>query len=175
MAKDKLVEKRKWTQASFVILFIFILAAVFCLFPLYAMLVASFKPGSYLVRYGLNVDWDFSVMNLDNYIYLFSGQSNYFIWYKNSIIVTFLHITLCLLTSSMVGYSLSMYRYKGRNFLFIMIMMVMCVPVEVLLLGLYNLFVKLGLMNTYMGAILPFIVAPIAIFFFQRNCSVHAE
>ena len=140
MAKETIQEKRKWTPASFVILFIFILAAVFCLFPLYAMIVASFKPGSYLVRYGLNVDWDFSVMNLDNYIFLFSGQSNYFVWYKNSIIVTFMHITLCLLTSSMVGYSLAMYRYRGRNFLFIMIMMVMCVPVEVLLLGLYNLF-----------------------------------
>lgn len=171
MAKAKLLEKRKWTPASFVILFIFILVMVFCLFPLYAMFVASFKPGSYLVRYGLNVDWDFSVMNWDNYVYLFSGESNYFIWYRNSIIVTFMHITLCLLFSSMVGYSLAMYRYQGRNFLFVMIMMVMCVPVEVLLLGLYNLYVKLGLMNTFIGAILPFVVAPIAIFFFQQYIS----
>ncbi len=164
-------ETKKFTWASFAILIVFLLAAVFCLFPLYAMIVASFKPGSYLVRYGLNVDWDLSVMNLNNYIYLFSGQSNYFTWYKNSIIVTALHTSLCLFLSSMVGYSLAMYRYKGRNFLFIMVMMVMMVPVEILLLGLYNLFVKLGLMNTYLGAILPFIVAPIAIFFFQQYLS----
>ena len=54
MAKQKLIERRKWTPASFIILFIFLVAAFFCLFPLYAMIVASFKPGSYLVRYGLN-------------------------------------------------------------------------------------------------------------------------
>ncbi|MDO4548409.1 MAG: carbohydrate ABC transporter permease [Clostridia bacterium] len=170
-AAHEFKEKRKFTWISFIILVVFILAAAFCLFPLYAMIVASFKPGSYLVRYGLNVDWDFSVMNFDNYIYLFTGDSNYFTWYKNSIIVTFMQVSMCLFFTSMVGYSLAMYRYKGRNGLFVMVMMVMMVPVEILLLGLYQLFVSMGLMNTYIGAILPFIVAPIAIFFFQQYLS----
>jgi arabinosaccharide transport system permease protein len=170
MAK-KFRQKRGFTWISFFLLIAFIGAAVFCLFPLYAMFVASFKPGSYLVRAGLNVDWDLPVMNLNNYKYLFTGDSNYFVWYRNSIIVTFLQVSLCLFLTSMVGFSLAMYRYKGRNTLFIMVMLVMMVPVEILLLGLYQLFIKLGLMNTYMGAILPFVVAPIAIFFFQQYLS----
>lgn len=163
--------ERKFTWHSFAILAIFIILAVFCLFPLYALFVASLKPGSELMRFGLNVKWDFDIMSFKNYKYLFSGDTNYFTWYKNSIIITVLHTTLALLLSSMVGYSLAMYNFKLKNALFTMVLMVMMVPLEILMLALYKLSVNLKLINKYAGAFLPFVVAPAAIFFFRQYLS----
>lgn len=150
---------------------LFILVTLFCLFPLYALFVASLKPGSELMRFGLNVNWDLKIMSFKNYIYLFSGDTYYFTWYKNSIIITVLHTVLSMLFSSMVGYSLAMYNYKLKNFLFSMVLIVMMVPVEILLLALYKLSVNLRLINTYWGTFLPFVVSPIAIFFFRQYLS----
>ena len=42
-------------------------------FPLLAGLIASFRPGTELIRRGLSVDLDFSTMTLANYKYLFGN------------------------------------------------------------------------------------------------------
>lgn len=150
---------------------LFMLVTVFCLFPLYALFIASLKPGSELMRFGLNVNWDLNIMSFKNYIYLFKGETYYFTWYKNSIIITILHTALSMLFSSMVGYSLAMYNYKLRNVLFSMVLIVMMVPIEILILALYKLSVSMHLINTYWGVFLPFVVSPIAIFFFRQYLS----
>jgi len=44
----------------------------------------------------------------------------------------------------------------------------MMMPLEILMLPLYKLIVDLRIINTYAGVILPFVVSPIAIFFFRQ-------
>lgn len=75
---------------------------------------------------------------------------------------------LSLLLSSMVGYGLGMYRFKGRNLIFTLVLVVMMIPVEIILLPLYKLTISLKLINTIWGVILPFVVAPLPIFFFRQ-------
>ncbi|CAH1223566.1 L-arabinose transport system permease protein AraQ [Paenibacillus auburnensis] len=165
------VQRKKFTASSWLLLVLFAILAVLMLFPLYALFLASLKPASELFRYGLNVRLDFDVMSLDNYRSIFTGKGeagHYFEWYSNSVIITVLFTLLSLLLSSMVGYGLGMYRFKGRNLIFTLVLIVMMIPVEIILLPLYKLTVSLKLINTVWGVILPFMVAPLPIFFFRQ-------
>ena len=87
-------------------------------FPVFAGLLASFRPGTQLIRRGLAIDLDFSTMNLDNYAYLFSGNADsqkYFMWYKNSLVITVVSVILTLFVCYFVAYGLSMYNFKLKN------------------------------------------------------------
>lgn len=164
-------EERGWSWKTVLLVLFFIVLAVIFLFPLYALFLASIKPSSELFRYGLNVRLDFDVMTLDNYRAIFAGKggsSHYFTWYKNSLVITGIFTVLCLFLSSMVGYGLAMYKFKGRNLIFTLVLAVMMVPVEIILLPLYQLAINLKIINTIWGVILPFVVAPIPIFFFRQ-------
>ncbi|MNO29934.1 L-arabinose transport system permease protein AraQ [compost metagenome] len=164
-------KKFKFSAASLLLLLLFLILAVFMLFPLYALFLASLKPATELFRYGLNVRLDFNLMSLENYKSIFSGvgaAGNYFAWYKNSAVITTLFTLLSLLLSSMVGYGLGMYRFKGRSLIFTLVLVVMMIPVEIIILPLYKLTISLKLINTIWGVILPFVVAPLPIFFFRQ-------
>ncbi|MEK4060629.1 MULTISPECIES: carbohydrate ABC transporter permease [Paenibacillus] len=163
--------KFKLTPSSLLLVILFVILAALMLFPLYALFLASLKPATELFRYGLNVRLDFDLMSFTNYKSIFSGEgaaANYFGWYKNSLLISVLFTLLSLLLSSMVGYGLGMYRFKGRNLIFTLVLVVMMIPVEIILLPLYKLTISLKLINTIWGVILPFVVAPLPIFFFRQ-------
>lgn len=167
----KIKKKKKISEIviSVIVFIFFCILAVIALLPFYAMLLASFKPATELFRYGLNLKIDFSVMSFKNYSALFNDSTIlYLSWYKNSVLITLINTLLSLLLSSMVGYGLAKYNFKGRNFIFILVLFVMMVPVEILILPLYKLTVSLKIINTYWGIILPFVISPSAVFFFRQ-------
>ena len=92
----------------------------------------------------------------------------YWSWYINSIQIAVFFTAGALFFTSMVGYALSAYRFRGRTFIFILVLIVMMLPIEILMLPLYNLTVKWGIINTKAGVILPFMLAGNAIFFFRQ-------
>lgn len=150
---------------------LFILFSILCfliLVPFYAVTIASFKPGEDLIRYGLNLKFDLSVMSLDNFTYLFTGDHSYFMWFFNSLLLTVVQVTLTLMVSATVAYGFAAYDFIGKNFLFICVLLIMMVPFEILLLPLYSLTYNLGLMNTYSAIVLPGIASAATIFFFRQ-------
>lgn len=141
------------------------------LFPLIALIISSFRPAVELIRNGITFNIDFSSFSLENYRNLFTGGSQYWKWYGNSLIITVLAVALALFFTSMVGYALAVYDFKGKNLLFVCVLLTMMIPFEIMMLPLYELVIQLGLINTYMGVILPSIVAVNAVFFFRQYAS----
>jgi arabinosaccharide transport system permease protein len=162
---------KKWTPTSIILLILFIIISIFALFPLIAIALGSLKPSTEILRYGLNLKLQANLLSFKNYSFIFSGGSDYFIWYKNSLIITVLSTILCLFMTSMVGYGLAVYNFKFKNLIFGLVLIVMMIPVEIIMLPLYKLTMNLGLMDTLLGAFLPFVVAPIPIFFFRQYAS----
>ena len=162
--------KKSPAKTTLLILF-FIGAAVVTLLPLALLFVASLRPGQELMRNGLNFNIDWKNANLDEYRYLFSGNNAYFTWYINSLIVTLVQVGLALILSSFVGYGFAMYEFKGKNLSFMLVLLVMMVPTEVIILPLYRLIIRLGLINTKAGIIVPYVVIPMLIFFFRQYLS----
>ena len=154
----------------------FIILCILFLIPLYALVLGTFKGGAELFVSGLNLNLDFSMLHTRAWRYLFTGiMSNgeynphdYFLWYKNSLMVVLVQGSLTLLLSSMVAYGLAKYEFKGKNVIFMCVLMVMMVPLEILMLPMYTQVNAMGMRNTYAGVMLPFLVSMSAVFFFRQ-------
>jgi len=158
-------------RASWVIkyLLLFVTALLF-LFPIVALLLSTFKTGRDLMRYGITFTslWPKS-FDFKNWGYLITGKDGIYInWYQNSLILVFFQTGLSLFFSSAVGYGLGVYRFFGRNFIFVLVLFVMLVPLQILILPLYQMLIVVGGADTYWGTLLPFLVSPFAIFFFRQ-------
>ena len=175
MGKNKTMESNH-RVASVLATGLFVILCGFIAFPLLAGLLASFRPGRELVQNGLAINWDFKTMTLDNYLYLFGlaggnskiDSAKYFMWYKNSLILTILTVVLTLLVCYFVAYGLTMYKFRLQGFLFFMVIATMCVPFEILMLPLYQEVTSLHIINTRAGVILPGLCAASTIFFFRQ-------
>ena len=144
--------------------------------PFLAILLASFKPGEELIRYGLNLRLDWDLVSLDNYKYLFTGITkagkqiphDYLLWFKNSVVLTVGQTVLTLLVSAWVGYGFAMYRFKGKNFLFTCVLLILMIPFEILMLPMYSQASTMGLLDSVWGIMLPFLAHATTIFFFRQ-------
>lgn len=162
------VKQKEKIAASFTFI-VLIAVGIFALIPFYFMLVSSFKSGMELVRNGINIDFPIAKFTLNGYLSLFTNRDGiYFLWYKNSLLITFLQTACAIFFSAMVGYGLAVYRFKGQNLIFVLVLVVMMVPIEILILPLYQLITNIRLIDTYAGVILPFAVPPTAVFFFRQ-------
>ena len=149
----------------------FVILSAIVVFPVFAGLLASFRPGSELIRRGLSINLNFSEMSLQNYAYLFSGNADskkYFMWYKNSLVLTLLSVVLTLIICYFVAYGISMYKFKLQNVILFLVIATMMVPFEILMLPLYQEMISLKLMNTTAGVILPGLCGASTIFFFRQ-------
>ncbi len=152
----------------------FLILSLIIVFPVFAGLLASFRPGTQLIRRGLSIDLDFSTMNLNNYTYLFGGNADsqkYFMWYKNSLVITVLSVALTLIICYFVAYGLTMYDFKFKNLLFTIVLATMMVPFEILMLPLYKEIIALKLIDTYTGVIIIGVCSASTIFFFKQYLS----
>lgn len=165
---SNLVNKKKGIALRIFLLILFIILFIIIMLPFYAITLASFKPGEDLIRYGLNLKFDFGAMSLDNFKFLFTGDHNYFTWFKNSVLLTVVQVTVTLLISAFVAYGFAAYEFKGKNLLFACVLMIMMVPFEILLLPLYKLIFDLKMMNSYFAIIIPGIANASTIFFFRQ-------
>jgi len=150
---------------------VFAVIGFFVIFPVFAGLLASFRPGRELIRRGLNVDLDFSTLSLSNWAYLFSGNADsrrYFTWFGNSLQLTLITVVLTLFICFFVAYGLSMYQFRLRNLLFFLVIATMMVPFEILMLPLYRQMIAMRLINTTAGVVLPGLTGAATIFFFRQ-------
>jgi len=148
----------------------FVVLCLGFLFPIYALLLASFRPGRDLIRFGITaktlIPKDLTLTFLMNLFVTKGGI--YLVWFRNSLITVVLQTSLSLFFSSLVGYGLGVYEFRGKNLILILMLLVMMVPLQILILPLYNLVNAFKSMNTFRGIIFPFVVSPFAIFFFRQ-------
>jgi len=160
--------RRKWTL-QVLILAVMLLFTIFALTPFYFLITHSFKSGQEMVRHGISLQPNFEMFTLDMYRLLFdSANSNYFIWYRNSLLYTTVQTLLGLVLASSVGYALGMYKFRGASIVFILVLLVMMLPIEIMMIPLFRQMVALRLFNNMWGVVLPFVVFPPAVFFFRQ-------
>ena len=149
----------------------FALISAVIIFPVFSGFLASFRPGRELIRRGLSINLDFKTMSLYNYQYLFTPNADsakYWMWFKNSMVLTIVSVVLTLLICYFIAYGLTMYDFKLKNVLFFLVIATMMVPFEILLLPLYKEMTQLKLMDTLAGVILPGLCGASTIFFFHQ-------
>lgn len=152
---------------------LFILLSLCALGPFIYLVLASFVVDmSQVFKNGLSLRITPDMLGVNNYIMLYTQQNAvFFSWFKNSVIVTALFTSLSLVISSMVGYGVSMYDFKGKRAYVVIILSTMMIPIEILMLPLYREMLTFRLINSYMGVVLPFAVSAFAVYFFMQYIS----
>lgn len=91
---------------------------------------------------------------LQNYVQAFREQplARYFL---NSLVVASLSTVLCVGVASLAAYALARLHVPRRNLILSLLVGVSMFPVASLMVPLYQIFVELGLRNTYLALILP--------------------
>lgn len=87
----------------------------------------------------------------------------------NSLILAGGSSAIRILTASMAAFAFSFFEFKGKSFLFALTMGTIMIPGDVVLVTNYQTVAKLGLVNTYLGMMVVFMVSALNIFIMRQN------
>ena len=130
-----------------------VLMVLFAFFPIYWMAITSFKSSGEVIQ--SPPTFYPHTFTLEHYTTALTDK-NLLTYLKNSLIVAGLTSLLSVIISSYAAYSFSKYRYSGRKSLMGLVLSAQLFPKAVLLITLYLMMQRLGLIDTYPALILSF-------------------
>ncbi|WP_327580536.1 carbohydrate ABC transporter permease [Nonomuraea sp. NBC_00507] len=107
---------------------------------------------------------------LDNFAELFE-RVNIGTAFANSVIIALVLVATNLLFCSMVGYAFAKLDFRGKNLAFGLVLVQLAIPAIVLMMPQFVLIARLGMVNTFIGIILPTVVTPLGVFMMRQFIS----
>ena len=141
------------------------LGLVATLAPFAWMFLGSIKPTGEIVA-NPSV-WLPRSPTLGNFQQLLSKQ-NFALYFFNSTLVAVTCVAGNLLFSSMAGYAFAKLEFAGKRLLFGLVLAMLIIPGVTTFVPLFVLVSNLGLSNSYLGLILPFVVTPLGVFLMRQ-------
>ena len=143
---------------------------IFLLFPLYWVLMTSFKTNMEAYRFPPTMVPEAPTLN--SYISLFTQDNFFFTYYINNFIVSGFTAAITLVLAVMSGYALSRFKIGWNKWIVAAFMSAQMFPIVSRMISLYDLLGKIHLINTRTGlilaltaAMLPFTITLMASFF----------
>ena len=133
---------------SYAVLLVFSFIA---LFPVWQVLSISLRPGDKL----LSTDLELIPSNasINNFVTLFT-ERDFLVWMGNSALISIAVTITGVVFASTAGYGFSRFRFPGKNIGLLSLLTTQMFPATMLLLPMYIMLIKLGLINTYIGTII---------------------
>lgn len=163
---------RTWREATpgerafFVVAYVVASAfALVSLFPLYWMVITAIKPPTAIMS--LPPDWIPASVSLANFTEAF-GASPVVRWTINSLVMSVSVTAFQLIFASMAGYGFAKKRFPGRELLFWLYVSSMMIPGFALVIPLFTLMARFGLVDSYLGLIAPGLSAPFGVFLMRQ-------
>ena len=138
--------------------------SIISIFPLVWMIIAASNKSVDVIAGKLTLGTNF----IENYKNLISQQP---LWgtFWNSCRYTIFVTVFALIVSALAGYSLEIYKEKAKEKIYIVVLMSMMIPFVALMVPLFRMYSKLGLLNTVLGFMLPSLATPLLIMMFRTN------
>ncbi|MDD9957213.1 MAG: carbohydrate ABC transporter permease [Anaerolineaceae bacterium] len=132
---------------------VLVFAGIFALFPLVWTGLTSLKQNSDVIT----AEMQYLPHNptLENYFELWSRKS-FVTLFGNSVVITVLTVSLCLLVGTSAAYAFSRYRFTGRNAALVGFLLIRMFPMVLMLIPLFIIMRNLGLLNTRIGLALAY-------------------
>ncbi len=160
--------RNKLTPGVFLKHVVLMFMSLSALFPIYFMVITSFKTKEEYVYNKFNLPHSFS---FESYSQVFSG-GNFIKWFANSMLLTFSSVIVVAAIASLAAYAFARLRFRNKDILLNFIIALMVVPPVVMVIPLFNFLVDMGLINTmygvviiYVGLLLPFSIFLLTSFF----------
>jgi lactose/L-arabinose transport system permease protein len=157
-----MINKHKLTKYG---MYLFLsIAAFVSLFPFYWMIVSSTN---------LSADitigkYTFGSALLENFAKLNELVNLPLIFY-NTAKIAIISTLVTLLISSMAGYGFETYKSKRRDTVYNALLLTMMIPFAALMIPLFTMMAKAGLLDTHAAVILPTIATVFIVFYFRQS------
>lgn len=153
---------------------ILILYTIIALFPVFVILINSFKDRRSIFREPLAVPdtESFSMIGYETVM----AQGDFFLYFQNSLIVTVVSLFLVLLFGAMAAFALAEYKFRGNTLMGLYLALGIMIPIRIGTVAILEMMVATGLVNTLMALILVYTAQglPLAVFIlseFMRQVS----
>ena len=153
---------KKKITVNVIIHMVLIILAVICLFPIFLVLINSFKENAEIVRNPLSLP---DIIHLENYIQVWT-TGKFAKGFLNSVKLTGCTVIIVLICATLAGYVLAGKRIKGSGAVLMYFMVAMTVPIQLFLFPLYYAYAKMNLIGNIpaTSVILSATYMPLAIF-----------
>lgn len=140
------------------------IVSLLSIFPILWMAVSATNKSVEVIR-GRLIPGTYLLQNYRNLIHaqhVGTAMTNSF---RNAIVLTIISLLVC----SLAGYGFEIYHDKAKDFVMAVILLAMMVPFAATMIPLFQLFSKVGLLNSVTGFILPTISTPFLIMMFRQS------
>lgn len=145
---------------------VLILAGVLTVIPFIWMVCSSFKTNAEISA--LDQSLFPKEPTLINYLSL-QENFDFLTYFFNSICITLAITALVIYTSTVCGYVLSKYEFKGKKILFGTVLMTMMIPWAVTIIPRYTMFQAAGLYDSYVSLVLPVMISGFGILMLKQG------
>jgi len=129
-----------------------IIASFIAVFPIFWVLVTSFKPDDRAIETTPRL---LNESGFTNYTDILGGSYGPFLtWFGNSVLIAALTTLIGVFISATTGYAVSRFRFPGRRGMMLSFLVLQMFPFVVLIVPLYNLLLTLGLQGSVTGLVL---------------------
>jgi|YelNatPaOPRAMG01_1025707.scaffolds.fasta_scaffold16586_3 raffinose/stachyose/melibiose transport system permease protein len=155
MSADYRLKATSPARAFFIALiqFLFVVYAVIIFYPLFNMIVSSFKTTREILRFPFSLP---GKLDFGNYrtLWIDKGFSRFFF---NSIWITLVSMIFVLFFGSMAAYGVSRYQYRLRTFVYLLFLSGIMLPLKAAIIPLFLLMKNLGFIDKPVSIILIYI------------------
>ncbi len=130
-----------------------VLLLAFVLFPFYWIIVTAFK-GNFQIgqRFGLFWPEPWTLEQFDRLFY----EEPFFLWFRNSLIVSVVTTALAVVVSALGGYALARLKFRGAEMMTTLLLITYLLPAALMFIPLYGILADLGVINTRWALILTY-------------------
>ena len=153
-------------SARLVVSLLLIIGAIIALTPIVWLVAATIKSSGDMFHYTFFPPIGRFIGG--NYHDLFT-KSPFARYMVNSIFVTSVTVLVQLFFSSLAGFALAKYQFKGKNAIMVLMLATLLLPAQLTMAPLYDLLYHLGMVDRYTGLIIPGAVSVFGIFLFRQS------
>lgn len=144
---------------------VLVILSILFLIPVVWVALSAFKSGSELFAWPPTIfPKEFT---FDNFIVAFD-KGDFGLYFWNSTYTTILSTILTLIVNTMAGFALAKYEFKGNNFIFLAFISTLMIPLEVIMIPIFQVLKTLGMYNTMAGIIIPPAATPTGVFLMRQ-------
>jgi multiple sugar transport system permease protein len=131
---------------------ILIVAGFIILVPFFWLASASLKNGPQY--FSVPIQWLAQPIHWENYTTIFT-RYNFAHYVLNSTGLATYSVVAEVISSSLIAFGFARFRFPGRSYLFIIVLATMMLPAQVLTISLYDIYRKLGWIDTFLPLMVP--------------------
>jgi ABC-type sugar transport system, permease component len=138
---------------------VLVVIMLFLLFPIYWMVVTSFKTN--MEAYLYPPTFFPETPSVSGYVSLLRQNNQFFVYYGNNFLVSGVSALICCLVAVFTGYSIARFHTKWSSIMTALLLSTQMFPIISRMISLYSMMSRMGIINTRFGLILAIVAAQI--------------